>query len=268
MDPGSKISALLAGARKKLDALVDGASGLHPTPGSVCIAFFSISTGAQRATILPVQGKNLADVWQQGAAALQSNAKRSPRPPKYLRVDVVDQVEQLTWGELKLRLSQTKRNYFTQGLSLDAGFETAMLAPEMNGATVLYDGDIEHAEPNPGNLRIFAERRFGRELEFPKDDAAPVWCFDTRAVYADRDGAWPITAKGAAAGYRQLDSRDSGQVRTLIDRASEYLAGQVKSTGEFHYGWFPCFDRPIPTYNTLRHASSTYALIERLGAYA
>jgi hypothetical protein len=75
-------------------------------------------------------------------------------------------------------------------------------------------------------------------------------------------GAWPITAEGQAAGYRRLDDWNARQVRQLIDSASDYLAEQVKPTGEFHYGWFPCFDRAIPTYNTLRHASTTYAMLE------
>lgn len=50
----------------------------------------------------------------------------------------------------------------------------------------------------------------------------------------------------------------------LVDRSSRFLADQVGPDGRFVYGYHPCFDRQIAAYNTLRHASTTYSMIEAL----
>jgi UDP-N-acetylmuramyl pentapeptide synthase len=247
-------------------ALADAEGALPPaspaTAETGCVVFFAMGEGESRARVVAGRGPDIEAAWQRAADAATVQARRGDRPPERLRAEIVDMVTAMSWGELKAKLAQTKRNYFNLGIAFDAGFRHAMLAQEMQGAAVLYSGEVEHALPNPTNLRLHAKRRFGTEIDFPADDAAPVWCFTTRAVYVDAEGAWPITAEGQAAGYRRLDHWNARQVRQLIDSASDYLAEQVKPTGEFHYGWFPCFDRAIPTYNTLRHASTTYAMLE------
>jgi UDP-N-acetylmuramyl pentapeptide synthase/poly-gamma-glutamate capsule biosynthesis protein CapA/YwtB (metallophosphatase superfamily) len=227
-----------------------------------CVVFFASGEGESRARVVSGRGPDIEAAWQQAADALAVQAQRADRPPERLRAEVVDKVTAMSWGDLKAKLAQTKRNYFNQGIALDARFETALLAQEMHGSAILYNGNVDHAEPNQGNLRLHGKRRFGTEIDFPADDAAPVWCFTTRAVFVDDKGAWPIAAEGQAAGYRRLDDWNAKQIHAMVDAASDYLAAQVKATGEFHYGWFPCFDRAIPTYNTLRHASSTYAMLE------
>ncbi|MET3497602.1 CapA family protein [Variovorax boronicumulans] len=235
---------------------------LPATAHAGCVVFLAMGEGESRARVVTGRGSGIDAAWRQAADALAVQAARADRPPERLRAELVDQVTPLTWGALKAKLAQTKRNYFNQGIAFDARFEHALLAQEMHGSAVLYSGEVEHAVPNLQNLRLHARRRFGAEIDFPADDDAPVWTFTTRAVYADAEGAWPLTAEGQAAGYRRLDDWNAPQVRRMIDAASGYLAEQVKPTGEFHYGWFPCFDRAIPTYNTLRHASSTYAMLE------
>ncbi|MCM0752517.1 hypothetical protein DEA98_19145 [Brucella pseudogrignonensis] len=48
----------------------------------------------------------------------------------------------------------------------------------------------------------------------------------------------------------------------LIERGSHFLETQVGEDGRFIYGWHPCFDNEIKTYNTLRHTSTLYAMLE------
>ena len=261
-EPTSPIDLLLNRARQRL-ARTDGTLQCEAaTPEAGCVVFIALGDPASRARVVVGRGGSAGDAWREACDAALALVQRTDMQPGCVRVELVEQAEAMPWGTLKARLSRTKRNYFNQGLSFDAKFDTALLAQELNGSAIFYNGTVEHAEPNAGNLRIHAKRRFGAEIEFPSDDAAPVWCFVTRGAYADAEAAWPLTAKGQAAGYRRLDDWGPGQVRAMVDTASDYLAAQVKPTGEFHYGWFPCFDRAIPTYNTLRHASSTYALLE------
>ncbi|MEZ2295706.1 CapA family protein [Variovorax sp. RCC_210] len=240
----------------------------HATEAAGCVVLLALGEDGSRARVVSGRGADVSIAWRNAAEAAAALVKRASLWPQRLRAELVDQVVPLTWGALKGQLADCRRNYFNLGIALDATFEVALLAQEMHGGAILYNGDIDHAEPNTGNLRLHSKRRFGREIDFPKDDATPVWTFTTRAVYVegvDARRAWPITAEGQAAGYRELhELRDwhAPQIHALVDHASAYLAAQVQANGEFHYGWFPCFDRAIPTYNTLRHASSTYAMLE------
>jgi hypothetical protein len=50
----------------------------------------------------------------------------------------------------------------------------------------------------------------------------------------------------------------------MIKGNAEFLSQQIQTNGRYIYGFFPAYDREIRSYNTVRHCTTTYALIETL----
>lgn len=227
-----------------------------------CVLFFASSSGAERAVVFTARGDSFEQAWEQGAAEVQARWQRREVSPRWLRVEVACSVRRTIWGDICKQLAATKRNYWRHCIAFDAELETAFLAQEFSGAALLYDSRQPVATPNSNNLRVYARRRYQRDLAWPEDPTQPMWLFDTRAVFSDGQVVEEIEHAGRNRGYRRVDDWGADVVLDVVRRSTGYLARQVQPGGRYEYGCFPCFDRPIPTYNALRHASSTYALLE------
>ncbi|MEO3992051.1 glycosyltransferase family 2 protein [Pseudocitrobacter cyperus] len=233
----------------------------QPTPFPEYVLFFSICNGLERASTLCVQGQTLDKAWLKGILALREWQETQTREPIWLRVDAVDKIETLNWETLQEKLSRTKRNYFRFGLSFDYRFQYAILEHELLANAMLYQQTEGVAAPNPINLANYSRKKFARELGWPTRPEQLLWRFTTRSLFTDGKQVYPIEASGKRAGYRQL-SRWQDELDPMIFSAADYLRRQAQESGRYHYGWFPCFDKPIKGYNTVRHAGSTYALLE------
>lgn len=233
-----------------------------PSPWPTYTLFLSFSDGRSRASVVHASGTDLDALWDELCAACQRRAARRNMQVRWLRVDWVTQAQPMTWKTLKASLKAFKRNYFRYGLALDGNFHRAFLEGELNGNAMLYGGSqLSHAQLNEKNFRLYAGRRFPRLVPDFSDDA-PVCLLTTEGLFCDLDTP-PVAlhATGYDAGRRVLDC-DVDTVHGMIERSGNYLASQVRENGRFHYGWHPCFDRPINAYNTLRHASTLYSMLE------
>lgn len=228
------------------------------------VLFFSISDGKKTAETVTVTGADFSNVWRMGARRIRRAASARKMTGKWLRVDWVEHAEETTWGELQQRLQATKRNYFRYGLSLDRSFKHAFLETELNANAMLYGGGkISHAVLNAGNFRRYASIRHKlTDIDFPDDGR--VYLFSSAGAFAASQPAdvYRLHGAGPNAGRRDIEKLTADHVRELIRSGSDYLATQVGPEGRFCYGWHPCFDRPISAYNSLRHASTLYAMLE------
>lgn len=234
----------------------------QPSPFPGYILFLSASNAHERAYTAYANGNTLEEAWQRAQSDLQRWESQQDHPAVWLRVDLVDKIQTLRWDALQEKLGQTKRNYFRFGLSLTPDFQRPILEQEINANALMYHGKEGVATPNAANLSHYSRWRFGSELHWPEKAEQLIWRFTTRSVFCDGEQVYPVEFRGRNAGYRQLPHWQEQALLPMIASATDYLARQVQPSGRYDYGWFPCFDRAIPTYNALRHASSTYALLE------
>ncbi|XHB98368.1 Mur ligase family protein [Nitratireductor sp. ac15] len=228
------------------------------------VLFFSVSDGEARARVVNAAGDTLEAAWQNGLSQLRQVMRENRLEGRWLRVDWVDRAEVSTWKNLRESLARTKRNYFRCGVALDASFDRAFLEQELNANAMLYGGNrVAHAVLNEKNFARYAGSKYpgGPAVEFNEEQ--PVFIFSTKGVFRDVDGGlYPLNELGPDTGRRHIEVLDGPLVEHLVQSASGYLARQVKDDGAFAYGFHPCFDRRIEAYNTLRHASTTYAMLE------
>jgi hypothetical protein len=236
-------------------------------PNEKLCMFVSYTDAATRAQVFHLTGTDLDTLWAQLLNELKRRTRTNCKNIAWLRLDWVNHIEAHTWAELNEILAATKRNYFRRGISLDPEFKYPFLEQELNANAMLYPGPGgQGAQLNPKNFSAYARQRFKPAPELKISPHGQVYTFTTGALFVSADKAPLVLNCGnSAAGYnsgrRKVDLNQEN-LSSIIDTSARYLAAQVKPNGYYVYGMHPCFNREINTYNTLRHASSTYALLE------
>ncbi len=262
--PGNRPTVSLIGASSGGDAR-SWSQKLPP-----CTLFFSVTDGRRRARTIHVNARSFAEAWAQGEAGLRALCRDEgwdPEAALWLRVDLVDQVRVMSWQGLQQALLRVKRNYFRHGLALDAGFRQAFVEQELNANAMLYGGTATpHAVINTAHFQRYGCQRHGQDFALPQAGSDPVFLLGMAGVFCGDDGvAHTLVKQGPDVGRRQLGPLRPEDVLTLVTSAADHLTRQAQKNGRFIYGHFPCFDREIGTYNSLRHASTTYAMAEAWG---
>lgn len=246
------------------------------------VMLISVSDGYKRAQVMSVQ-LDLSSLQEGNWAALLPTLKQAltrlerkfSHPLVWCRLEWPFAVREWQWQALKQEMKRYKRSYFRRGLAFTGKRSPHLLLTEMelNANACLYaGGHVEHAEVNQHHLERYIKARHGSSQMPGFADNMPVWSFSTTGIFVDVNGeaasVHALDTRPRRWGRREVPPLTVASTGELIARSTRFLGKQVGQDGRYVYGYFPCFDRRINTYNVLRHASSTYALLEGYEACA
>ncbi|MBC1436284.1 poly(glycerol-phosphate) alpha-glucosyltransferase [Listeria rocourtiae] len=216
--------------------------------------FLSLERREKRAIVINYSNVSLDYIFKQ----IQ---KETDKHTTTFKIDVAYQFETMLFSEWNDIALHTKKNYGRLGISFDKGFYTALLEQEINGNAMIQpkEAGIALNVENLNRYLVQSHKEHGK-LEIEADSEIVV--FDTIGFYFDGDAVLPLYSDELNHGRRVISQLKPSDVAELIQQSGAYLADQVGVNGEFIYGYFSCFDKKIQHYNSLRHASSTYSMIE------
>lgn len=248
----------------RLRAALDGRVPMLPEPFPAVTLVFSVSDGPVRAVTAQGVGESLDAAWEMAVMALRKVMARRKLKGRFLRLDWVENAETWTWALLSRRLKAVKRNYCRRGIALDANFTRLFLEQELNAHAMLYGGNqLNHCVVNEKNFLIATQQKYGSGHTVDFSSAREVHMIDSAGLFCAQDGeVHELHTSGRNAGRRRIEPLSSDKLRKIVSDSSQFLARQVDVNGRFVYGYHPCFDRQIPAYNALRHASTTYSMLE------
>ena len=248
-------------------------SGVY-VPENGFLVFLSFSDGSARADVVHGSGADIAEAFADAQQKAWTLIQKKRQRFRWLKADVVTEYAPADAKTLAYMIKEPGWNeFFRFGLSFDRSFRTALLEEELNGAKIL-----DYAS---GSISLADLNRYLKKAGRPALPKLPEFflLFQTTGFFYDTDSAAnaaaatgadsssasgcviPLIPDGLSRGRREIQNLDAAAARSFVTAAASFLEKQVQQGGSFRYGYYPRFDRVIPGYNCMRHASTIWSLL-------
>lgn len=239
-------------------------------PENGFLVFLSFSDGSARADVVHGSGADIAEAFADAQQKAWTLIQKKRQRFRWLKADVVTEYAPADAKTLAYMIKEPGWNeFFRFGLTFDRSFRTALLEEELNGAKIL-----DYAS---GSISLADLNRYLKKAGRPALPKLPEFflLFQTAGFFYDSDSAAstdadsasasgcviPLIPDGLSRGRREIQNLDAAAARSFVTAAASFLEKQVQQDGSFRYGYYPRFDRVIPGYNCMRHASTIWSLL-------
>jgi hypothetical protein len=266
--PAPDAAPLLKLARAIVDHLDDkrgeGATTPPPAPGRrVAVAFWKPGGEPLVATVSGAAG-TLADAVARATEIIASKVPDAGGAQVgRLELDVPTSADSADLSSEKEE-PITAMGLYGVLVARDDGKTAAVLPGEIVERKLFHDDEGRGATLDRGKIRALLAARAG--VDEPSLDAMRAYRFraDVHVESAARDVALPVF-RGMVAPPAQPDV---DRLLAAVRRGADYLVRITKADGRFVYLYHPLEDRDDRSYGWLRHAGTTYALLEAYEEFA
>lgn len=230
----------------------------HATYNGKWHGFLTIGYKNKRATVINFSYLCLANLINE---MKKSALKNQTDEAISFKMDIAVNYQLENLGEWNRKALKTKKNYYRRGIALNENFKMALMEQEINANAILLPAD-EGLAINIENMNRYLMQSNKNQAQLNLTTDSNIVTFDTVGWFFDGKKIHELETTEWNHGRRKTTLLKPEIVAELVGNAGRYLANQVNETGEFNYGWFACFDKKIKHYNSLRHASTTYSMLE------
>lgn len=230
--------------------------------------FFSYGSQDQRCQVWSSSDAQIDLVQKRLLNFIDKTFEKNKQLLHWLKIDFVYNVELCAWDAVVKSVAQQKHNnHFRKGISFDEEFKICFLEQEVYAKAIIKARVFN--EPNffdEKNLNAAIQKKYPSiHKDLKLSEIKQVWLFDTYSIFWEQGGFIELISTGCENGVRILDRKDKKQhIKNIIIKNAKFLHDQIQDSGQMVYGFYPAYDRPIKAYNTIRHCTSIYALLESL----
>ncbi|MBI0424386.1 poly alpha-glucosyltransferase [Acinetobacter sp. ACIN00229] len=183
----------------------------------------------------------------------------------YIKIDVAYNLTKQAWKEVEQQVHhQFHNNHYRKGIGFDEHCSVAFLEQEIYGKAIIRG--LSYDKPNffdETNLNYAIKQKYNTpKPQIKLQELQDIWTFDTYAAFYENEEFINLASGYDVNGIRGISSNKKQHFQHLIEQNSEFLHDQIQENGKFIYGYFSAYDRDIRNYNTVRHCTSVYALLE------
>jgi len=224
-----------------------------------CILFLSISDDNSLAYVVRGEGKRCSDALQ---SAVDEYNKQKPTDfrPVSVKLDIVNKVFSIKGKNSQFNMLSDKITYDRglDGLAFGDSFETAFLPSEVANFSIIKKGKISVNSAFKALKRHLPSTfsHFTKPLD--ESNHVKTYRFRTKSYFINKNGSYELFR-----GHQIFSNLLKEDLWNSIELTkNNYFKNVVQKSGKFIYSFLPHRNKRQKKYNILRHAGTTYSMVE------
>ncbi|WP_297427805.1 poly alpha-glucosyltransferase [uncultured Acinetobacter sp.] len=229
--------------------------------------FFSYGSAKERCKVWSSSDSEPQVLIKRVLKYIDQQFEKNRQLPEFLKFDIAVNVEEKNWSTVVDQVNrQPHNNHYRKGISFDEKFNICFLEQEVYGKALIKG--VVYNQPNffdEKNLNTAIKKKYPQiKTQFELAKIKKVWVFDTLSCFYENGQFIPLQSTGTANGVRYLIGDTKAHIKDVVLKNAKFLHDEIQADGSFIYGYFPAYANKIRSYNTVRHCTAVYALIETL----